>query len=75
MKIFWLTFHLIIYFFKAKQDQSNKNYFSHLTAIEKAWFYDTELVLVSIHYQLQYIFLTKDEKDFKYLVHSQSNSI
>jgi hypothetical protein len=74
MKIFWLTFHLIIYFFKEQQDQSNKHYFFHLTAIEMVWFYDMELVLVSIHYQLQYIFLKKDEQAFQYLIRFQSNS-
>ena len=73
MKIFWLTFHLIIYFFKATQDQSSKNYFCHLIAIEMVWFYDTELALVSIHYQLQYIFLQKDEQVFQYLPRFQSN--
>jgi len=75
MKKFWLKFHLTIYFFIAQQDQLNKRCFYHSTTIKMVLFYDTELVLVSIHYQLQYIFLTKDEKDFKYLVHSQSNSI
>lgn len=74
MKIFWLAFNLIFYFFKVKQDQSNKHYFSHLIAIEMVWFYETELVQVSIHYQLQYISLKKDQLAFQYLVHFQSNS-
>ena len=74
MKKFWLKFHLTIYFFIAQQDQLNKRCFYHSTTIKMVLFYDTELVLVSIHYQLQYIFLKKDERAFQYLIRFQSNS-